>query len=154
MKREIAATVLALSLTTGAALAVEPMLDAMLGTNAGDIAASLGESGYNMTRYEQGDTWIRVEAVRDDRRVDVLIDPATGKVSSLDARLRNGPDGPRGLGLDDEAIRAALAAEGYEVYKYERERGEVEVYARRDGQSWELKVDPRTGRVIKAEVED
>ncbi len=154
MKRELVATTLGLMLTAGTALAVEPALDALLGTDAGAISGALGESGYDMTRYDQTGAAIRVEAIKDDRRVDIAIDPATGRVVALEARLRNGPDAPLGAAMEDDAIRAALAAEGYEITKYERERGEVEVYARRDGRTWELKVDPRTGRVLKAEVED
>lgn len=44
-------------------------------------------------------------------------------------------------------------ADGYRIVKYERERGRIEVYADRDGRRWELKIDPRDGRIVEVEAE-
>ena len=54
----------------------------------------------------------------------------------------------------DDAIRTALDAQGYDVVKYERKQREIEVYAKRDGRLWELKLDPVTGELRSAEQED
>jgi hypothetical protein len=47
-----------------------------------------------------------------------------------------------------------LAAQGYAVTAYKRERGEVEVEATKDGRRWELEVDPRSGEIREIEAEE
>ena len=61
---------------------------------------------------------------------------------------------PAGSNIDDSKIRSNLSAQGYKIVKYEREHGKIEVYAIKDGRRWELKIDPRTGKVLRIESED
>ncbi len=58
------------------------------------------------------------------------------------------------LGTSAQEISSSLAAQGYEVLKYEREDDEIEVYVRKDGQRFELEIDPKTGQILEVEDED
>lgn len=58
------------------------------------------------------------------------------------------------IGTTEEAIRAALTAEGYDVRKFEAEDGEVEVYAVKDGQRFEIYVDGASGSVTRIKQDD
>ena len=151
MLRNLLLTGTAAAIVTGAAFAVEPAPGAQLGVTAVEIGKALDADGYNMTRYEHEGGRIEVRAIKGDRRIEIYVDPSTGKVIELESRLRRG-SGPR-PGIDDEQIRASLAAQGYKVTKYERERGEIEVYALKDGRRYELKIDPKTGQILKVEDE-
>ena len=82
----------------------------------------------------------------------MYVDATTGEVVKIEDSARKGPSSSNGV--DDNNIRASLKADGYEVTKYERERGKIEVYARKDDRLWELKIDPRSGRVLRAEEEN
>jgi len=53
--------------------------------------------------------------------------------------------------LSNSQLRTMLEEKGYKVLKIERETNEVEVYAKRDGQRWELELDPTTGRIREME---
>lgn len=141
-----------LTLTATAALATEPAEGARLGTNSGEISAALAQNGWDMTRFEREDGRIELTAIKEGRRIEAYIDPVSGQVARLEERSRSGP-WPL-PGADDAEIRARLEAEGYEIVKYEREHGRVEVYALRDGGRWELKIDPRDGRVVELEEDD
>ena len=57
------------------------------------------------------------------------------------------------LGTSAQEISSALAAQGYEVLKYEREDDEIEVYVRKDGRRFELEIDPTTGQILEVEDE-
>ena len=54
-------------------------------------------------------------------------------------------------GPTPEAIEATLAAKGFEVRKVEAEDGELEAYAVKDGERYEIYVDPATGKIVKVE---
>jgi len=56
--------------------------------------------------------------------------------------------------LSDEQITEMLAKEGYAVLRIEREHDEIEVDATRDGEQWELELNPETGKIVKKELED
>lgn len=136
----------------GAALA-QPQLGETLGTSAGDVAAALSAQGYEVTRYAEADGRIDVIAVKDGQRLALYLDPETGAVRALEARSRGGPQGRPGP--DHDMLRAALAAEGYELLRIEPEgRGRVEAYAMRDGRRHELKIDGRTGEILSAEEDE
>ncbi|MEL6773128.1 MAG: PepSY domain-containing protein [Pseudomonadota bacterium] len=152
MTRTIFTAALLAALTAPAAFAMEPVEGAMLGTEPSEISAALGESGYTMTRYERERGRIELTAVKEARRVEVYLDPASGAVTRVE-EYRRGGSWPL-PGADDGEIRAGLEADGYEIVKYERERGRIEVYADRDGRRWELKIDPRDGRIVEVEAED
>ena len=77
--------------------------------------------------------------------------------AGLAASATNGSES--GAALTDamrETISTAVRAAGYEPVKFESEDGgrEIEVYATKGGQLWELEVDPATGAILEAERED
>lgn len=58
------------------------------------------------------------------------------------------------VGTTPDAVRAALVADGYDVRKIEAEDGQIEAYALKDGQRFEIYVDPATGAVSGIKLED
>ena len=139
-------------LVAATAVAAEPEKGARLGTTLDEISAALAADGYALTGFERDDGRLGLTIVREDRRIEAHVDPATGEVTRVESRTRGGP-WPL-PGVDDAELRARLAAEGYEIVKYERERGGVEVGAMRDGRRWELRIDPRDGRVVTVEEDE
>lgn len=164
MTRFATAILCAAALSTGSALAVEPSPGVRLGTSLAEIEQALAKEGYELRAFEREDDRFEVRAVRDDRRLELRVDPESGEVLRVETRLRRGAEGRdddmrrRGAenraGMSDAAIRAGLEADGYVVREYERERGRVEVEALRDGRRVELHVDPRTGDVLRSERDD
>ncbi len=152
MTRSIIVIATLSALTASAAVAVEPVEGARLGTEPGEISAALAESGYAMTAFEREGGRIELTAVKEGRRIEAYLDAGSGEVTRSTSRNRSGP-WPL-PGADDGAIRARLEAEGYRIVEYERERGRIEVYADRNGQHWELKIDQRDGRIVELEAED
>jgi TusA-related sulfurtransferase len=142
---------LALALA-GAAFAAEPEMGAQLGTTIEDISASLSADGYELTKFEKEGNRIEVYAVKGDTRHELYIDALSGEVTKLEMTARGGPSSLPGA--SDQDIRASLLEQGYEVTKFERERGQIEVYANKDGRRWELKIDPKTGNILSTEAED
>lgn len=152
MKRHVLLPATLSVLLTGAAFAVEPSLGANLGTSIEDISAALSEDGYVLTRYEREGNRIELYAIRDDTRYELYVDATSGEVTRLETTARRGPSSLPGI--SDDQIRAALQGLGYEVVGFERENGEIEVYAMKDGRRWELNIDPRTGDILRIEAED
>ena len=152
MKRNIILPAAVTIVLAGAAFAVEPTLGAQLGTNVDDISSALSADGYEMTKFEKEGNRIEVYAVKGDTRHEVYIDATTGEVTKVEMTARRGPSPLPGA--SDDEIRATLLAQGYEVTKYERERGQIEVYANKNGHRWELKIDPQTGAILSVEAED
>lgn len=148
MKRLLLGSTTALLLAAGAALAVEPTLGTRLGTTIGEIAAALEAEGYSVTKFERDDGRIEVTALRDDRRIELYIDPASGEVVKLEAGLRRGAPAGAGTAVDDAAIRTMLEGQGYSIVKYEREGGRIEVKATKDGRRWEIYIDAVTGQIL------
>lgn len=152
MKRHVLLPATLSVLLAGAAFAAEPTSGANLGTSIEDISASLSADGYEMTKYEREGNRIEVYAVRDDTRYELYVDATTGEVTQMEMAARRGPSSLPGV--SDDQVRASLQALGYQVTGFERERGEIEVYATKDGRRWELKIDPRTGGILRSEAED
>ncbi|MBK0400039.1 PepSY domain-containing protein [Limibaculum sp. M0105] len=69
----------------------------------------------------------------------------TAALASSDEKI---PDAERARVTD------AVAAQGYEVRKLEREDGLIEVYALKEGKRYELYVDGDTGEIVKSKVDD
>jgi hypothetical protein len=132
-------------------LAVEPQANAVLGTSPTEIARSLAESGYEMTKYEHEGGRIEVYALKQGRKTEVYVDAETGRVMRIESPYSS--DARLGSSADDQEIHTALAAQGYDIVKYERKQREIEVYAERDGRLWELKLDPVTGEVSSTKEE-
>lgn len=159
----------------GMAHAAEPAPGATLGTTAEEIETALAADGYEMTRYDKRPALILVQAVRDGTRHMLFLNGRSGEIVKAQQAGRRSPSlrpagtttgetiatpqqaagGPTPATVaGDDAIRARLAAEGYQITRFERESGRIEVYATKDGQLWELKLDPRTGQTLTAEAED
>lgn len=151
MKRTVLLSTAFSVLLAGTAFAAEPMLGAKLGTSIDEISAALSGSGYEMTKFEREGNRIEVYAVKEDIWHGFYVDSTTGELIKVEMAARRGPS--RLPGKSDDEIRAALQAEGYEVTKYERERGRIEVYAMKDGRHWELKIDARNGNIVSVEAE-
>ena len=152
MKRHVLLPATLSILLAGAAFAVEPKLGANLGTSIEDISAALSEDGYELTKYEREGDRTEVYAIRDNTRYELYVDATSGEVTRLETTARRGPSPLPGV--SDDQLRASLQALGYEVTSFEREGGEVEVYAMKDGRRWELDIDPRTGGILRIEAED
>lgn len=150
--RRIAFAALSAALLAGPVAAAEPTLGTVLGTDAAAISAALAADGWEMVRYERETGRIEVYAVRDDVRVEAKLDAATGAVVETESRARGGR-GPVDPAVDD-AVRARLTADGYDIRKMERGRGRIEIDADRDGARWEIRADARTGEILKIERED
>ncbi|HKK34951.1 MAG TPA: PepSY domain-containing protein [Paracoccaceae bacterium] len=58
------------------------------------------------------------------------------------------------LGVTAGEIADALAAEGWEMTRYERESGRIEVHAEKDGRLGEIEADAATGGIRRIEEED
>ena len=152
MKRNILFPATLAVMLAGATFAAEPTLGAKLGTSMQDISAALSVDGYEMTKFDKKGNRIEVYAVKGDTRHEVYINATTGEVTKVEMSARRGPSPLPGV--SDDEIRASLLAQEYEVTKYERERGQIEVYANKDGRRWELKIDPQTATILSAEAED
>ncbi|MBK0398481.1 PepSY domain-containing protein [Limibaculum sp. M0105] len=152
MSRFITAAAITAALLAGPAAAAEPEQGARLGITLDEISAALAADGYALTAFERSDRSIELTIIREARRIEAFVDPSTGEVTRVETRGRGGP-WPL-PGVDDADLRARLSAEGYEIVKYERERGEIEVKAMRDGRRWELEIDPRDGRTLKVEEDE
>ncbi|HEY0660133.1 MAG TPA: PepSY domain-containing protein [Lysobacter sp.] len=136
--KKFAALTLALGLISGAALAQEVLTEHQVRTK-------LAEQGYtkvNDLKFGDG-VWKADARSADGNRLEVRIDPKTGKVYPDEQAAR----------LSERDVHAALAAAGYtNVHDVDYEDGiwnaEADDPAGRDV---ELKIDPYSGRVIGTE---
>jgi len=51
-------------------------------------------------------------------------------------------------------FRQNLEKQGYKILKFKNDDDGIEVYANKNGNRWELTLDPNTGRIVKAERDD
>lgn len=110
-----------------------------------DVRASLTEQGYtkvNDVEFEDG-VWKADARSADGNRMEVRIDPATGKVYPNTQVAQ----------LSEADVRAQLAAAGYvNVHDVDYEDGIWNAEADDpEGKDVELKIDPATGKVIGTE---
>lgn len=122
-----------------------------------EVHSKLHDVGYQRVysvRQQDGVYFARGE--REGRAYDITVDAATGRIiSSSDVgaaprRSRSGEAGPGGMGEDQ--VRNALQREGYgNVSDLHREGGMYTGRAQRDGQTYNVRVDARTGRIIGSE---
>ena len=129
---------LALACVTGVAMAQAGMTEAQ-------VRASLESQGYtkvNDVKFEDG-VWKADARSANGNRVDLRIDATTGKVFP-DELVAN---------LSEADVRAKLATAGYtNVHDVDYEDGIWNAEADDpQGKDVELKVDPRTGKVIGKE---
>lgn len=129
---------LLLAAGTGAALAQDAMTEAQ-------VRAQLEAQGYtkvNDVKFEDG-VWKADARSADGNRVDVRIDATTGEVFP-DEMVAN---------LNEADVRAQLAAAGYtNIHDVDYEDGIWNAEADDpEGKDVELKIDPKTGKVIGKE---
>ncbi|WP_028466817.1 MULTISPECIES: PepSY domain-containing protein [Nisaea] len=65
-----------------------------------------------------------------------------------------GTDSKSGERLSDAQVRTLLEKQGYEIIRLEHDDDEIEVYVKRDGVTWELELDPVTGKTLEQERKD
>ncbi len=75
---------LAACLAAGTALAVELATGARLGTNVQEISAALAADGYTVLKYEQERDDIEVYVVKDGRRLELELDPQSGRIVKIE----------------------------------------------------------------------
>lgn len=80
--------------------------------------------------------------------------PATLSVLMTGAAFAAQPTLGAKLGTSLNDISTALAADGFEMTKYEREGNRIEVYAVKGGTRHEVYVDAVTGEVTRAQTRD
>jgi hypothetical protein len=80
----IATTLLSAAAVTSPALAVEPVMGAVLGTTVEQISAALAEDGYRIVEYENEHGRIEVKAVKDGFRRELKIDPTSGAIVAME----------------------------------------------------------------------
>ena len=137
--KKIAILTLALAAcASGAALAQDAMTEQQ-------VRASLTEQGYtkvNDVEFEDG-VWKADARSADGNRMEVRIDPATGKVYP-DTQVAR---------MSEAVVRAQLAAAGYvNVHDVDYEDGIWNAEADDpEGKDVELKIDPSNGKVIGSE---
>jgi hypothetical protein len=136
----------------GGAVAAAPTVGAVLGTDRVGIAAALSPDRYEISRFERVPDAISVTALSEHRRLELALDSATGAVIGVAEYDRAGD--PERPAPDDAALKAMLADQGWAVTDFRRESDEIEVRATRDGRSWELELDPRSGRIREIESEE
>lgn len=150
MKRLIVTSTAAL-LMAGTALANPPEIGEAVGTSFPQVEADLDARGFELIEFLATEGRITFEAVDADQRVEAVLDAETGAVAEIAVYPRRGAVQRAGV-MTPEALRS-LTDQGYVILGYERYRNEFEVYARRDGQVWELRLNPATGDVVSRERE-
>ena len=138
MKRKSQVLGLVLAGLSGAALAQAGLTQAQVRTQL----EAQGYTNVNDLKFEDG-VWKADARSADGNRVDVRIDAATGEVFP-DEMVAN---------LTEADVRARLAAAGYtNVHDVDYEDGIWNVEADDPaGKDVELKIDPKTGKVIGKE---
>ena len=136
---QVLALTMSLAAAGGAVAQQEPAGDAM---TTAEVRASLESQGYtsvNDVEFEDG-VWKADARSADGQRVDLRIDPATGKVYPEDAVAQ----------LGEADVRARLSAAGYaNVHDVEFDDGMWTADAEdADGRALELTMDPDTGKVV------
>lgn len=83
----IAGTALAaaIALPAGLAAAASELDGAVLGTSADEIRANLTAQGYEVRKIKPEDGKLEAYALKDGKLLEVYVDPATGKVTKVEA---------------------------------------------------------------------
>ncbi len=138
----IAVATASLWLASGAALAQQAAADTM---TEPQVRALLAEKGYTRIDdldFEDG-AWETDATSADGNRVDVRVDPASGKLFA-EALVSS---------LSEEDVKAKLGAEGYsKVHDVDFDDGVWKAEAERaDGNDVEIHLDPKDGRILHVE---
>ena len=139
----IAATTVSLMLVSGVAMAQQPApADAM---TEPQVRALLAEQGYTRIDdldFEDG-AWETDATSADGNRVDVRVDPASGKVFA-EALVST---------MSEDDVKASLSAQGYsKIHDVDFDDGVWKAEAERDnGKNVEISLDPKDGRILHVE---
>ncbi|KAF1717119.1 peptidase M4 [Pseudoxanthomonas yeongjuensis] len=139
----IAATTVSLMLVSGAAMARQhASVDTM---TEPQVRALLTEKGYTRIDdldFEDG-AWETDATSADGNRVDVRVDPASGRIFA-EALVST---------LSEDDVKAKLSAEGYsKVHDVDFDDGVWKAEAEReDGKNVEIRLDPKDGRILHVE---
>ncbi|MBD9370780.1 PepSY domain-containing protein [Xanthomonas sp. XNM01] len=149
MRTSIGTSLLATALALGLSMAA-PGADArdrkgdatMTGQQVRELLTSEGYTKIDDPEFEDG-MWETDATSADGNRVDVRVDPASGKVYAEDIVSR----------LSAEDIKARVTAAGYsKVHDVDYDDGVWKADAeRQDGKNVELKIDPNDGRILAVE---
>ncbi len=139
----IAATTVSLMLVSGVAMAQQPApADAM---TEPQVRALLAEQGYTRIDdldFEDG-AWETDATSADGNRVDVRVDPASGKVFA-EALVST---------MSEDDVKASLSAQGYsKIHDVDFDDGVWKAEAERDnGKNVEIRLDPKDGHILHVE---
>lgn len=139
----IAATTVSLMLVSGAAMARQhASVDTM---TEPQVRALLTEKGYTRIDdldFEDG-AWETDATSADGNRVDVRVDPASGRIFA-EALVST---------LSEDDVKAKLSAKGYsKVHDVDFDDGVWKAEAEReDGKNVEIRLDPKDGRILHVE---
>jgi len=134
-------TLLLAALCSAGALAAPPA-HSLTGPQVRELLAREGFTRIDDLEFEDG-MWETDATSADGNRVDVRVDPRTGRVYAEDRVSR----------LSAEDIKARLTAAGYsKVHDLDFEDGVWEADAERaDGSDVSLRIDPEDGRILAEE---
>lgn len=65
-----------------------------------------------------------------------------------------GEQSPTAPMITEENVRITLLEQGFELVRLQSDDDEIEAYALKDGELWELEINPRTGEIREQERED
>ncbi|MGH8062250.1 MAG: PepSY domain-containing protein [Pseudoxanthomonas sp.] len=142
-KHQLIATAISLMLVSGAVVArPHASVDTM---TEPQVRALLTEKGYTRIDdldFEDG-AWETDATSADGNRVDVRVDPASGKIFA-EALVST---------LSEDDVKARLSAEGYsKVHDVDFDDGVWKAEAERDnGKNVEIRLDPKDGRILHVE---
>ncbi len=148
MRHSIAHSLLASALVLGLAVSAPAHArdkatgTTMTGQQVRELLTSEGYTRIDDPEFEDG-MWETDATSGDGNRVDVRVDPATGKVYAEDIVSR----------LSAEDVKARVTAAGYsKVHDIDYDDGIWKADAERaDGKNVELKIDPNDGRILAVE---
>ena len=147
-KHPLTATALSLMLVSGAAMARQhaatehASAETMTEPQVRALLAGKGYTRIDDLDFEDG-AWETDATSADGNRVDVRVDPASGKIFA-EALVST---------LSEEDVKARLSAEGYsKVHDVDFDDGVWKAEAERDsGKNVEIRLDPKDGRILHVE---
>jgi hypothetical protein len=161
MKRKIA---------TGLGVALLVAVGAKADTFTDAIVTDLQSQGFEFIEIKDGPGVVKVEAVRDGAKLEVVYDRATGRILKQETGPAGGDAGRRGVEIvsvgqdaavpvsaasmvDVDALVADLEAQGFEYIEVKQGPTQIKVEAIRGDQKVETVYDAASGEVLKQEVE-
>lgn len=166
MQRTLTAAALAAFWLTAAQ--ADPFTDA--------VVTRYQEMGFNFIEVQNGQTQVKVEAIRGTEKLEVIYDRATGRIlkqeqerAEIEEQNRTGVQvrersrdfvramaGGAGVSLSGatETAISDLRSQGYEFFEIKNGPTQTKIEAVRGGEKLELIIDSETGAILKREFED